>query len=138
MSGGNAYAEGKVKGPAIALLVAMGLSAFFQLIGLAMNLLGVGLGAAAVGNGGADNADAMANLMGGTIGIVTGLIGLAIGGFVIFGCLKMMKLESYGLVMGAVVVAMIPCISPCCLLGLPFGIWALVVLNDPQVKGAFR
>jgi hypothetical protein len=32
---------------------------------------------------------------------------------------------------------MIPCISPCCLLGLPIGIWALVVLLKPEVKAAF-
>ena len=38
----------------------------------------------------------------------------------------------------AAIVAMIPRISPCCLLGLPFGIWALVVLSNGTVKAAFR
>ena len=33
---------------------------------------------------------------------------------------------------------MVPCISPCCLLGLPFGIWALSVLNKPHVQAAFK
>ena len=33
---------------------------------------------------------------------------------------------------------MVPCISPCCLVGLPIGIWALVVLNKPEVKGSFH
>jgi hypothetical protein len=33
---------------------------------------------------------------------------------------------------------MIPYISPCCCLGLPIGIWALVVLNNEQVKSSFR
>jgi DNA-directed RNA polymerase subunit RPC12/RpoP len=32
----------------------------------------------------------------------------------------------------------VPGTSPCCLLGLPFGIWALVVLSDIHVRAAFR
>ena len=35
------------------------------------------------------------------------------------------------------IVSMLPC-SCCWTLGLPFGIWALVVLNQPEVKDAFR
>jgi hypothetical protein len=50
----------------------------------------------------------------------------------------MKKLESYGLAMAASIIAMIPCVSPCCLLGLPIGIWALVVLMKPEVKSAFH
>jgi len=38
----------------------------------------------------------------------------------------------------ASIIAMIPCVSPCCCLGLPFGIWALVVLARPAVKSAFQ
>jgi hypothetical protein len=38
--------------------------------------------------------------------------------------------------MVASVVAMLPC-QCCCLFGLPFGIWALVVLNKPEVKSHF-
>ena len=40
--------------------------------------------------------------------------------------------------MTAAIVAVIPCVAPCCLLSLPFGIWALVVLGDSSVKAAFR
>jgi hypothetical protein len=35
------------------------------------------------------------------------------------------------------VVAMVPCLSPCCILGLPLGIWALIVLMKPEVKSSF-
>ncbi len=52
--------------------------------------------------------------------------------------MKMKKLESYGLAMAASIIAMIPCLSPCCLIGLPIGIWALVVLSKPEVKSAFH
>jgi hypothetical protein len=38
----------------------------------------------------------------------------------------------------ASILAMIPCFtSCCCLVGLPIGIYALVVLNKPEVKSAF-
>jgi hypothetical protein len=39
----------------------------------------------------------------------------------------------------ASVAAMLPCtVSCCCILGLPVGIWSLVVLMKPEVKQAFR
>ena len=63
-------------------------------------------------------------------------LGLLMGVLVIVGAVKMKNLKSYGLAMTAAIIAIIPC-SPCCLLGLPFGIWALVVLNDENVKAAF-
>jgi len=69
---------------------------------------------------------------------VSSIIGIAVSGLILFGGLKMKKLESHGLAMGASIIAMIPCISPCCLVGLPIGIWAVVVLSKPEVKGAFH
>ena len=71
------------------------------------------------------------------MGIVFRIIGILVCVFIFFGALKMKKLENYGLCMGASIVAMIPCISPCCLIGLPIGIWALVVLNKPEIKSSF-
>jgi hypothetical protein len=52
--------------------------------------------------------------------------------------LKMKRLESHGLAVTASILAMLPCTSPCCIIGLPLGIWALVVLSKPEVKSAFR
>ena len=49
----------------------------------------------------------------------------------------MQKLQNYQFALTASIVAMVPCISPCCVFGLPFGIWALVVLNKPEVKSQF-
>jgi len=66
------------------------------------------------------------------------LVSLALLGLVIWGAIKMGRLENYGLSMAAAIIALVPCTSPCCCLGLPFGIWALVVLSDPRVKAAFR
>ena len=53
------------------------------------------------------------------------------------GAVKMMNLSSRGWGTTAAVLAMIPCISGCCLLGVPVGIWALVALSKPDVKAAF-
>jgi predicted Zn finger-like uncharacterized protein len=66
------------------------------------------------------------------------LFAIAMCVLVIMGAQKMKRLESYGFAMTGSILAMIPCTSPCCLLGLPFGIWAVVVLNSPEVRDAFR
>jgi hypothetical protein len=62
---------------------------------------------------------------------MTGLVAL-------FGAIKMRRCESYPFAIAASIIVMIPCISPCTVLGLPFGIWALLVLSDGSVKAAFR
>ena len=74
----------------------------------------------------------------GTAAIVAAIIGSVIGIVVILGATKMKNLQAYGLALASSILAMIPCISPCCLLGLPIGIWAVVVLSNPEVKQAFR
>jgi TRAP-type uncharacterized transport system fused permease subunit len=66
-----------------------------------------------------------------TIGVISNMLTL-VGG------LKMKGLQSHGLAMMASILAVIPCLSPCCLLGIPFGIWSLMVLSKPEVKAAFR
>ena len=76
--------------------------------------------------------------MSGGIGIVFNIIGMIMAVVVLLGALKMKKLESFGFAMTATIIAMVPCISPCCWIGLPIGIWALVILNKPEVKGAFH
>jgi hypothetical protein len=60
----------------------------------------------------------------------------AVCGFLIFGALKMMKLQGHTLAIITCIVAMLPC-GCCCVLSLPFGIWGLVVLNKPDVKSQF-
>jgi uncharacterized membrane protein len=58
----------------------------------------------------------------------------------IAGGIRMMSLKSYALGVCGAIVAAIPCISitACCGLGEGIGIWALVVLLNPDVKSAFR
>jgi hypothetical protein len=73
-----------------------------------------------------------------TFGVGFAIAGVLGGIFILFGGIKMRRLESYGLCMAASIVAMIPCLSACCLVGLPIGIWSLVMLSKPEVKSAFH
>jgi hypothetical protein len=74
--------------------------------------------------------------MGAPVHIGSGIFALIASGVMIFGALQMMKLKSYGLAMTTAVLAMLPC-NPCCIAGLPIGIWALIVLMKPEIKSAF-
>ena len=76
-------------------------------------------------------------LASGTLGFVSNLIEIAAGVVILVGAIKMKNLRNHGFGMAAAILAMVPCISPCCCLGLPIGIWALVVLMKPEVKNAF-
>lgn len=66
-----------------------------------------------------------------------GIVLLCVAGFVLYGSIQMKQLKKYNLAKAAAIVAVIPCLSPCCLLGIPFGIWAIIVLNKPAVRSAF-
>jgi hypothetical protein len=74
----------------------------------------------------------------GPAAIVTNLFGLALSVLILLGAIKMKSLRSYEFSMTAAIVAMLPCVTPCCLIGLPIGIWALVVLRSPGVKAHFQ
>jgi hypothetical protein len=74
----------------------------------------------------------------GSAGIVLAIVELLVGVLILFGGLKMRRLENYGLCVAASVLVMIPILSCCCIVGLPIGIWALVVISKPEVKSAFH
>jgi predicted PurR-regulated permease PerM len=65
------------------------------------------------------------------------LVAAAVGVITIVGGVKMRSLRGRGLAMTGSVLSMIPCFSGCCIVGLPVGIWALVVLNNPEVRAGF-
>jgi hypothetical protein len=123
-----------VKGPAIGLIVVAILGVLFAIISLIKNLL---MGGSIPANS-QIQLPAWVNMLSGTIGVVLSIIGILMCGVILLGGMKMKKLESYGLAMTVSIIAMIPCLSPCCLIGLPIGIWALVVLSKPEVKSAFH
>ena len=122
-----------VNGPAIGLIVTAILGVLLQITSLILNLAGASFLA-----GSQMPKEAWTNMFSGAIGVAASIIGILVSGLILFGGLKMKKLESYGLAMTASIIAMIPCISPCCFIGLPIGIWAVVVLSKPEVKSAFH
>jgi phage FluMu protein Com len=134
-AGVDPTAASRVGGPATALIVTAGLGIAMQVIGLIAHLAQFGF-QQHMHAGGPDAM--MFSMLNSGIGLISGAVGIIIGLVIIVGAMKMKNLESYSFAMAAAIIAMIPCISPCCVLGLPFGIWALVVLNDPTVKAAFR
>lgn len=77
-------------------------------------------------------------IIGQVLGGLFDLIGIGVQAFVLFGAYKMMKLESLTIAKAACIVSVIPCLSACCVLGIPFGIWGLVVLNDRGVSSHFQ
>jgi hypothetical protein len=71
-------------------------------------------------------------------GIVFNLLGIGVCAFVAFGAMKMRNLQGWSLSLAACIVGIVPCCySCCCIFTMIGGIWGLVVLNKPEVKGAF-
>ena len=68
--------------------------------------------------------------------LLLGVILMAGSGLILWGALKMRRLESLGLARMASILSMI--VGPGYLVGWPVGIWSLVVLARPEVKGAFN
>jgi hypothetical protein len=58
--------------------------------------------------------------------------------FVLFGAIQMLRIKTRGIAIAASVVSMINVGSCCCILGMPIGIWALVILLMGDVKQAFE
>lgn len=125
----------QVSAPATGLLVT-------GIVGAAVSLLTImGTGLGSLTHFGRRWADDMPDWYGemfeGFFAMGFSVVGLAIAGFIIFAALKMKDLQQWGVAVAASVLAVIPCVSPCCVLGLPIGIWCLVVLMRPDVKDAF-
>lgn len=129
LSAGRSAAEQKVKAPALGLIVTAILGTVLAIVNLIADLMGLM----------PPELSSTASLgeMGPVVSIVGTLIGLALMGVIYMGAARMQRLESWGFALAAAIVAMIPC-SCSCVVGLPIGIWALVVLLNAEVKAQFR
>lgn len=113
-------AAGKVKVPGIGLMLAGAMSVMVLL--LAMFVLSVRVSS----SGGTRASFAM------IVPLAVSVLGVS----VILGGWSMMRMRRYGLCVAASILAMIT--PPGFLLGLPFGIWALIVLSRSDVREAFE
>jgi len=137
VSEGHDAALQLVKGPAIGLKVTAIVGLVLVVAGLVINIMtlsGLHIGLQQIQD---PQMQKLFSTLGGGLGIVQDIIGGFVGVIVLIGAAKMQKLQNYQFALTASIVAMVPCISPCCVFGLPFGIWALVVLNKPEVKSQF-
>ncbi len=67
------------------------------------------------------------------------LLSLVMSGVILLGGIKFLKLKSRGLVVASSVLAIISCCTTCCCgLGIPLGIWALVLINKPEIQSEFQ
>lgn len=126
-------AREKLAVPAILVIVAGALSIPGIIGVLLWNLLFAG--ASAMTSSGAGEAGCA--LLGGGFQILIGLIDMALCGFVIYGGLQLKNLGNWTMALIASILAAIPCCTVCCLIGMPGGIWAIILLLKPEIKAAF-
>ena len=141
----------KVKVPAIFLIVVWSLSLLSHFVGLLMRIIGHGA-----------QGQQMEVIMDGlrkanpdierqlpflrslfdsmqAMGVVLTILAIVLCVVGLIAAIKMLQLRTFGLVMAGAILAVIPCNTTCCcLLGMPIGIWALVVVNSRTVRNQFR
>jgi hypothetical protein len=131
-SGGHQAALGRVKLPAIFMMVIAGISILTNLVVLVLGIVSIVGGANSAGYGGGEDL-----IFTGVGWLISGALGVIANIIILVGSWKMKSLKAYGFSLGAMILSMIPC-SVCCIFTLPFSIWGLVVLNDANVKAAFK
>jgi phage FluMu protein Com len=70
--------------------------------------------------------------------VAVAVFGLVMDAFILVGATRMKRLDNYTFALTASILAVISRISPCCFVGVPFGIWAIMVLKDSSIKAAFQ
>ena len=73
----------------------------------------------------------------GWMGVGIAVASLIAGAISIVGGVAMMNLKGWGFAFVAAILSLVPFFQGCCLLSIPVGIYAIVVLSDRQVKRAF-
>lgn len=126
----------RLKGPGIGLIITGSLNGVIGLLTLLSGL------ARLAGLGGKeriirDDAEKLGYFVGTGLGYGIGLLSMLLAPLIILGGIKLMKGKSRGLAMTAAVLAILPATSCCFVIGAVFGIWALVVLMNPEVKAYF-
>ena len=66
------------------------------------------------------------------------ILSILVAPLIIFGAVKMLKSTSFKWSKTSAILAMIPLVSCCFVVGIPIGIWSLIVLHRPDVKAFFN
>ena len=128
----------KLEAPAVGLMVAAALDAAFSVLSLLWHVgTRLTLGRMLCGGLCGHPHWAMGFFPFG-FGIAWPSLSLLVDAAMIYGAVQMRRGESYGWALVAALLAVIPCLSsPCCCLGIPFGVWALVVLLGEEGRQSF-
>jgi hypothetical protein len=124
----------QVRAPALGLIGLAILGFVLSAAALIINLAGISF----TWPGLDPNTEVLSRALSGTVGAISWIVNLLLSGLIYWGAAKMKNLENYPMALTASILAVIPCFSPCCIIGIPLGIWALVVLSKPEVKAAFH
>lgn len=136
--GGREAALDKIRVPAIGLMISAIISLLMSLYGLATirsmaaQLQQFDSIMSQLNNPQLEQfAHSFVHFMSGPFGVANYLFQILIAILILIGAVKMLKLRSYEFCYAAAILAVLPCITPCCgwILGLIFGIWAMTVLG---------
>lgn len=127
-------ARASVYGPALALMITSGIALAFYVFFLLMNVFAGAVVAGGNANLGGRQGNEVAQVVGGIIG---GLWGLTWNTLIFTAALQMSKMKSWGYALAGSILAVVPC-NHCFCITIGFGIWAIVVLSNVEVKESFR
>ena len=123
--------------PAIGLIVTGALNAITALLMLISGLARLANNATSSAH--LDNdAQRFGYMVGTFVGYGAGVASLLVAPVLIAGGIAMLRGKSLGLARVAAILSVIPVTSCCCVVGIPIGIWALLILKKPEVEAHFR
>jgi hypothetical protein len=125
----------KVIAPAIALIIVGCLGFIASIYGVVNAIVS---DPPPVAPGAPEWAKAFAEGSVGTSAAIIQSIFLIINIVIIFGGIRMFRFQGWGVCLASSVLAIVNFGTCCCVIGAPIGIWALIVLNMPDVKQAFN
>lgn len=125
-----------VQGPAIALIVVSSVAVLLGLLALGLDIVLIAVGA--IERLEAMNEGPISEYAQIAIRSIWGIVLVIASSFVLYGAIHMRNLKKYEIARAAAIVAMVPLLGPCCIVGIPFGIWAFMALGKPEVRNAFR
>jgi hypothetical protein len=128
-------ARSMVQVPGVLLAVTGGIGGALYGFNLLMRLFGVQITPPSFGSN--PEFDHIFEFFAGGAGAALDVVWLGLSLVVLFGGLQMLRLQRYTFCLCTAIIALLPCISPCCCIGLPAGIWALVILSRPEIRAAF-
>ena len=83
-------------------------------------------------------AERMGYLASGVVLPLLGLITIVLSPLIVYGAVQMLKARRHGMARLAAILSLIPLSSCCFVLGIPVGIWSLIVLRQPEVRATFN